>query len=101
MPVGGAGRATDQLLRRVRVVRGAMPFHLECQPRFNYARGAHETHLDRHGARFTGRDISLGLASPIRLKKDKGSVVADFVLKEGEKATFVLRILDPKEQHRR
>ena len=64
MPIGGVATAPDQLIRRVRVVRGTMPFHLECRPRFNYARSAHETHLDEHGARFTGRDISLGLGRP-------------------------------------
>jgi GH15 family glucan-1,4-alpha-glucosidase len=33
MPVGGAsGAAADQLVRRVRVVRGRMPFRLECRP---------------------------------------------------------------------
>ena len=101
MPIGGAGTAPDQLIRRVRVVRGTMPFHLECRPRFNYARSAHETHLDEHGACFRGQDFSLGLAAPVRLQQDEDGVVADFVLKEGEKATFVLRFLDPKEQHRR
>jgi GH15 family glucan-1,4-alpha-glucosidase len=42
MPVGGAGgAAADQLVRRVRVVRGRMPFRLECRPAFDYARGHH------------------------------------------------------------
>ena len=101
MPIGGVSTAPDQLIRRVRVVRGTMPFHLECRPRFNYARSTHETHLDELGACFRGQDFSLGLAAPVRLQQDEDGVVADFVLKEGEKATFVLRILDPKEQHRR
>ena len=42
-----AGRRTarvpDELIRRVRVVRGQLPFHLECRPAFDYARAAHET----------------------------------------------------------
>jgi GH15 family glucan-1,4-alpha-glucosidase len=101
MPVGSTGTAPNQLIRRVSVVRGVMPFHLECRPRFNYARSDHKTHLDEHGARFRGRDFSLGLAAPMQLQQDGNGVVADFVLKEGEKATFVLRFLDPKEQHRR
>ena len=33
----------DQLVRRVRVVRGRLPFRLECRPAFDYARAAHET----------------------------------------------------------
>src|SRR5262245_52051400 len=38
------------LIRRVRVVRGQVPFRLECRPAFDYARAAHQTHLDEHGA---------------------------------------------------
>ena len=68
MPVGGAGgAAADQLVRRVRVVRGRMPFRLECRPAFDYARGQHETHLSEHGARFDGPGLSLGLASSVPL----------------------------------
>src|SRR5437764_11137266 len=70
MPVGGTGTAPNQLIRRVRVVRGAMPFHLECRPRFNYARSKHETRLDEHGVEFRGPDIGLGLAAPVRLGQD-------------------------------
>ena len=42
MPVGGGGGSDrrDQLVRRVRVVRGRLPFRLECRPAFDYARGA-------------------------------------------------------------
>ena len=42
MPVGGDGEWGDVLIRRVRVVRGQVAFHLECRPAFDYARGAHE-----------------------------------------------------------
>ena len=55
MPVGGAGAAPNQVIRRVRVVRGAMSFHLSCRPRFNYARSSHKTHFDEHGARLSDR----------------------------------------------
>ena len=47
MPVGGTGAVPDELIRRVRVVRGQLPFHLECRPAFDYARAAHECHLRR------------------------------------------------------
>jgi GH15 family glucan-1,4-alpha-glucosidase len=96
MPVGGAGgAAADQLVRRVRVVRGRMPFRLECRPAFDYARGHHETHLSEHGARFDGPGLSLGLASTLPLARDGAGVTADFTLGEGESTAFLLRLLEP------
>src|SRR3954451_5651660 len=77
MPVGGAGGPpADQLVRRVRVVHGAMPFRLECRPAFDYARGRHETSLAGPGARFDGPGLSLGLASSAPLQRDGDGVVA-------------------------
>jgi GH15 family glucan-1,4-alpha-glucosidase len=98
MPVGGAGAVPDQLIRRVRVVRGRLAFHLECHPAFDYARAAHECHLDAHGARFDGPGLTLGLAAPLPLQSDGAGVVADFTLGEGEKATFLLRRLAPEDE---
>ena len=95
MPVGGANAAPDQLIRRVRVVRGKMPFRLECRPAFDYARASHQLHLTDHGARFDGPKLSLGLAAPIPLQREDGWVSADFTLSEGESATFVVRLLRP------
>ncbi len=50
MPVGGAGAVPDELIRRVRVVRGTVFFHLECRPAFDYARAEFEK---SPGARYT------------------------------------------------
>src|SRR5262249_46956988 len=98
MPVGGASSAPVELIRRVRVVRGKMPFHMECRPAFDYARAGHECHLDAHGARFDGPGLSLGLAAPVPLRPTDGGVAADFVLGEGEKVTFSLRLLAPEDR---
>jgi GH15 family glucan-1,4-alpha-glucosidase len=98
MPVGGAHSVPNGLVRRVRVVRGRLPFRLECRPAFDYARAAHKTHVGKHGAHFDGPGLSLGLASPIPLHRDGHGVNADFVLGEGEKLTFVLRQLNPKDR---
>jgi GH15 family glucan-1,4-alpha-glucosidase len=98
MPLGGAGTVPDELVRRVRVVRGRVDFRLECRPAFDYARAAHQVHLGPHGARFDGAGLSLDLAAPIPLRRDDAGVVADFTLGEGEKATFVLRRLDPDDR---
>jgi GH15 family glucan-1,4-alpha-glucosidase len=103
MPVGGASAAPEELIRRVRVVRGRVPFHLECRPAFDYARAKHQTHLSEHGARFDGPGLSLGLASSVPLRllpPSQGGVVADFTLGEGEKAVFVLRRLRPEDRQR-
>jgi GH15 family glucan-1,4-alpha-glucosidase len=94
MPVGGSHDVPDQLVRRVKVVRGRLAFRLECRPAFNYARGTHETLVNERGARFDHSAMSLGLASSIPLRRDGDGVVADFTLGEGEKAVFVLRRIE-------
>jgi GH15 family glucan-1,4-alpha-glucosidase len=97
MPVGAEGVSPDQLIRRVRVVRGKVTFHLECSPAFDYARASPEVHLREHGALFVGANLALGLASSAALKRTKEGVVADFTLAEGENVTFVLRRLSGDE----
>jgi GH15 family glucan-1,4-alpha-glucosidase len=96
MPIGGAGISPDQLVRRVRVVRGNVSFHLECRPAFDYARAASQIHLVEGGARFEGPDQTLGLASSVPLQRIATGVTADFSLGEGEKVTFVLHRLAAK-----
>ena len=61
MPVGAVGASPDQLVRRVRVVRGKVSFHLECSPAFDYARASPEIHLGEHGT--TSRVPTLGWGS--------------------------------------
>lgn len=96
MPVGtGWEKHRDQLIRRVRCVRGEMPFRVDCLPAFDYARGKHQTTITEHGACFDGPGLSLSLATSLPLKQCLGGVTADFTLREGEKQTFALRIVDP------
>jgi GH15 family glucan-1,4-alpha-glucosidase len=97
MPVGAAHKA-DELIRRVRVVRGQLDFHLECLPAFDYARAPHQVHLDRGGARFDGPGLTLALATAVALRRNGAGVVADFSLGEGEHAVFALRSLGPDER---
>jgi GH15 family glucan-1,4-alpha-glucosidase len=99
MPVGGSGGApVDQLVRRVRVIHGRMPFKLECRPAFDYARAKHETYLTEHGARFDGPQKSLELAAKTDLRRDGDGVYSEFQLGEGESATFVLRHVSRSDQ---
>jgi GH15 family glucan-1,4-alpha-glucosidase len=99
MPVGGAGAVPDELIRRVRVVRGKLSFHLQCRPAFDYARAGHRLHIGPHGARFDGPGLSLALCSPVPMQADgEGGVSAEFTLGEGEKTAFILRGLRPKDE---
>ena len=97
MPLGGAGAVPDGMIRRVRVVRGALPFRLECRPAFDYARAKHELLRSEHGARFKGPQFDLGLACRVPLQPDRGGVTAEFTLREGENAVFGLRRLNRDE----
>jgi GH15 family glucan-1,4-alpha-glucosidase len=93
MPVG-PGAVGDELIRRVRMVRGTFTFRLECRPAFDYARARHEIRETEHGLRFDSPQISLGLVSSVPLTCDGPAATAEFTLKEGEHATFSLRRLD-------
>jgi GH15 family glucan-1,4-alpha-glucosidase len=95
MPLGGApGGPADQVVRRVRAVRGRMPLRMECRPAFDYARARHETAVTERGARFDAPGLSLELAAPVPLARDGDGVTADLRLGEGQSATFVLRLLE-------
>lgn len=99
MPIGAgeSDREHRQVIRRVKVVRGAMSFRMECRPAFNYARDEHEKDLMAEGACFHAPNLSLGLATSVPVKDDRDGVTADFTLQEGETARFVLREIEPTE----
>jgi len=92
----GPWRGERQLVRRVRGVRGSMPFRMVCQPGFNYARDQHKMRLSSEGACFESASLHLGLATEIPLKDDgQGGVGAEFTLGEEESAIFLLRAIPP------
>ena len=97
MPVGiqENGQGYHQLIRRVRVVRGEMPFRVECTPAFDYARQEHDTEVSDNGASFSTPRLGLGLATRVPLQRRGDGVTADFTLEEGESAVFVLRKIEP------
>ncbi|MFI5271980.1 MAG: glycoside hydrolase family 15 protein [Ktedonobacterales bacterium] len=113
MPIDRPQRATahHELVRRVRVVRGEMRFSLQCAPRFDYGRQAHEFELAEHGAVFStpeltltlhvdtslARDPTVRVASsvaqppePIHLVRNGDDISATFTLHAGQVATLVL-----------
>lgn len=94
MPIDEPGpwHGQHQLIRRVSVVHGTMPFRMECRPAFNYARDKHEVRVCPEGVSFDSLDLSLGLATKVPLKRDgQGGAVGEFMLHEGETAIFLLQ----------
>jgi GH15 family glucan-1,4-alpha-glucosidase len=91
------GAATDQhrLVRLVRVVRGEMSFVVDCQPRFDYGRSAHETEITDDGVRFRGED---GLELALHLARRPGATGSEQaeVTRHGDgiRATFTARAGD-------
>jgi GH15 family glucan-1,4-alpha-glucosidase len=65
MPIAAtqAGVRRHRLVRRVLGVRGRMAFHVEVEPRFDYAREPHEVELRDHGALFRSPSLTLALES--------------------------------------
>ena len=51
MPIAEAAH-NHQVVRRAKTVRGELDFRMVCQPRFDYARGAHTAERTRDGALF-------------------------------------------------
>jgi GH15 family glucan-1,4-alpha-glucosidase len=92
MPIGPAIRGAHQVIRRVKVMRGALPFRVECRPAFDYARAGHRTSIGPHGARFQGPGMDLGLVASVPLVREGDAAIADFTLEEDQTAVFALRI---------
>ncbi|MGC9344820.1 MAG: glycoside hydrolase family 15 protein, partial [Bacteroidales bacterium] len=92
MPVGKSsiGDSENRLVRLVRLIRGKMKIRMECVPAFNYAQDDHDTRINNNGASFYSKNTFLGLASSVPLKKKAKGVYADFEMKCGEKANFVI-----------
>jgi GH15 family glucan-1,4-alpha-glucosidase len=89
------GACPDELVRRVRVVRGALSFDLLCEPAFDYARsGPPETTVTPEGAVFRGPGLTLALSAHVPLEATARGVRARFTLREGERTALVLRRVD-------
>jgi GH15 family glucan-1,4-alpha-glucosidase len=93
MPIDNPTQATDnhKIVRAVRCLRGRMPFRLECEPRFDFARQPHNLSLTNEGALFetNGKQTVLhGVAGAER--SGDGDVRLDFNLKAGEVKAFML-----------
>ncbi len=81
------------LVRRVKAVRSEIRFRMLCQPRFDYARSGHRVEAGDGELRFIPDDKNIPamrLRSDVKLEVLNGSAVAEFTLRAGETAHFVL-----------
>jgi GH15 family glucan-1,4-alpha-glucosidase len=90
MPVATLGSNRQRLVRRVLCVRGEMRFRIEVDPRFDYGREEHEAIPHEHGVVFRTPALTLSLGASVALPIVNGAVDGQFVLEQGESATFVL-----------
>jgi GH15 family glucan-1,4-alpha-glucosidase len=87
------GAAWHALVRRVKTVRGEIRFRMECSPRFDYGRSGHKIERSEGGVIFVpeGEDLNaLRLRTCRRLRTRNGAAQAEFTLRAGESAYFVL-----------
>jgi len=92
MPITELGHAHD-LVRRIKCIRGDIRVRMVCDPRFDYGRAKHRVEKKEHEFLFLseGEDqTALRLRSQVPLKAQEGAAIAEFTLRSGEKATFVL-----------
>ncbi len=93
MPVAdGAPTNRHRLVRQLRVVRGTMRFVMEIQPRFDYARKAHQLELSEDGAVFhaDGLDLTVhSVGEPGTSLREQGATVERHG--DGLRATRTLR----------
>jgi GH15 family glucan-1,4-alpha-glucosidase len=92
MPIKHLGHHHD-LVRRVKVVRGEISMRMICAPRFDYGRARHSAELRQQEVLFAskGRDrtaMRLRAGVPVRIRN--GDAVAEFKLRAGESAAFIL-----------
>ena len=92
MPVGIPEEQMQErwLMRKVKMVRGAMPLQMVCRPAFNYARDAHTVNITENGACFYADKLNLMLATTCPLTQQDDAVVADIHLQEGDIYVFTL-----------
>ncbi len=102
MPVARtpAEQHKHRVVRRVLGIRGELRFRIEVEPRFDYGRAEHETHVDEHGAVFTSPDLTLALASAVTLERTRQGFRGEFTLRANETASFVLETLADGERPR-
>jgi GH15 family glucan-1,4-alpha-glucosidase len=101
MPIGIKSEQPNEIVRKVSVIRGKIPFTMSCDPRFDYARCGHTVEITKDFAIFTPESQQcppVALYSTIALQQEFGKVISHFTLNAGEEATFVFGEVHPREE---
>ncbi|NUO54671.1 MAG: glycoside hydrolase family 15 protein [Polyangiaceae bacterium] len=98
MPIAN-GKGRD-VVRRAKAVQGDVPFRMRCAPRFDYGRATHKIEKVCEGILFQpDKDLgfALRLRSSVPVEIQGPDAVAQFTLREGQTASFVLeQVVDQK-----
>jgi GH15 family glucan-1,4-alpha-glucosidase len=92
MPITELGHA-HAIVRRAKSIRGDIRFRMSCAPRFDYGRANHRVQKKRNEVIFVsqGADQSvIRFRSEVPLKIKDGDATAEFRLRSGECAAFIL-----------
>jgi len=83
-----------ELVRRVTCIQGEFDMAMHCSPRFDYARATHRTEtINAHEIRFISEgpdETVLSLKSNVELRLTGRDASAEFHLKKGQTADFIL-----------
>ena len=93
MPIKHLGHSHD-LVRRVKVVRGEIPLQMICAPRFDYARAHHSVETRPNEVLFASKGpdhLVVRLRTEVPVQISNGDAVAQFKLRAGESAAFILK----------
>lgn len=96
MPMQHLGHRHD-IVRRVKVVSGQLTLRMVCAPRFDYGRAHHTVEKRPDGVVFCPQkkvQPAVRLRSTIPVRVVNGDAVAEFALKTGETAAFILEEAD-------
>ena len=99
MPVEEVGYVHN-LVRRAKTVRGEIKYRMICDPRFDYGRS--EKRVEQRAGEVIfeslGPDrMAIRLRTPVPIRIENGAAHAEFTLRAGQKAPFVLELATPGE----
>ncbi|WP_085656289.1 glycoside hydrolase family 15 protein [Pseudomonas sp. B11(2017)] len=91
LPVGDRSDTLPLLMRRVRVVSGQATFRLRCAVRHDYGRAATRAQVDKQDVTFSAAgQPTLRLTSDQPMRIEAQAAVAEFTLKQDQRAAFML-----------